>query len=650
MPPTADDVRRGIADALKPARFFLSPTTRLEWDHVDAEEVSWEVFRGRLLDPAQTRQKRVFESWNVYLLGDGGRSAEPLLSVKWDADAGELHVVRAILSYIHEGYNAGGNVILTREVSKWVRELVGTIPFTLRRPGDVFSELPWLLFRAVVGTSRLPLTSVEAPLPAFSLGELGYFPTASPGAGPMTSPRELIERGLNEEIPWLDRVKLLELVLRAAPASEVPALARLYADRDDRLRRSRWAPNILRVLFNEVSLSPYTDFVEKALLLVAAFEQDGCLTPTDIADFLGHLLRQIGRHLTAYDLVRFHHAGANYPDALLLDAILREYLVVVQRRPELFLDSGEDDEPARKAKRLRRRGLRQAWLIRQRYRGHAVPDTPTSPGENNRILPAPYSRVPEEQILNPHRRTKQLFVEDQPGWLGEYVREVLRQSIVDLHHPRELRELGTALYLDRPLGSFKAPGEPDQTPLLSYEAFSRDIAVRQLQLLGRDKRLLPDEELTTLHESLRQLPVGGVPLSELVTIPRPGVVSLADAGKAADDFIFLRTTSQSAFDFFLRFDFASLAARCGLPEWMNGSWLILGEPEKGSGEIVITLFEAGTLRNRLELSANPREGYTIRGGVEYPSKGLRLRRYWEEKNGQWCERDLSGEPLFVRPS
>src|SRR5262249_30210958 len=126
-PPTLDDVRRLIADAVRPGHFFVGGGTRLEWDHVTAEEVSWEVFRGRLLDPAHTRQPRTFEAWNVYLLGDGGRAAEPLLSVKLDADAGQIHAVRAIHCYAWEGYDAGENVILSRETKKWVRELVGTI-------------------------------------------------------------------------------------------------------------------------------------------------------------------------------------------------------------------------------------------------------------------------------------------------------------------------------------------------------------------------------------------------------------------------------------------------------------------------------------------------------------------------------------------
>jgi hypothetical protein len=87
------------------------------------------------------------------------------------------------------------------------------------------------------------------------------------------------------------------------------------------------------------------------------------------------------------------------------------------------------------------------------------------------------------------------------------------------------------------------------------------------------------------------------------------------------------------------------------PAYLGVPSLILGAPpEKESGEIVLSISEAGTLRKRLELSANPREGYVIRAGVEYPRKGLRVRRVWAEvQSGHLCERDLRSEQLFLRP-
>ena len=82
----------------------------------------------------------------------------------------------------------------TRERRRWVRELAGTIRLAeFGRAEALRDELACRLFRAVVGASRLPLHSVEAPLPAFSLGRLfyRYRPEASPGAGPLRTADEL---------------------------------------------------------------------------------------------------------------------------------------------------------------------------------------------------------------------------------------------------------------------------------------------------------------------------------------------------------------------------------------------------------------------------------------------------------------------------
>src|SRR5262249_16067607 len=155
-----------------------------------------------------------------------------------------------------------------------------------------------------------------------------------------------------------------------------------------------------------------TDLTDKALTFLNCLEGQRYLDAATATDFLSYLLRQLGRHLTAYDLVTFHHRGANYPDALLLDAVLKAYLARIQACPQLLLDAPEDDEHVRRAKRLRRRALRQGWLLRRRYEDHPVPNLPTSPGENNRVLPPSHPRVPEEQILQPARRTKRLYTDD----------------------------------------------------------------------------------------------------------------------------------------------------------------------------------------------------------------------------------------------
>ncbi len=122
-----DDVRQIIVESLRPANFYTAPDLTLEWAHVPAEETPWEIFQGRLLDRAHTRQRRSFEAWNVYVVEGGARSEEPLLAIKLDAGASELHITRGLLCYVWEGYHAGDNVYLSRETTRWVRELVGTV-------------------------------------------------------------------------------------------------------------------------------------------------------------------------------------------------------------------------------------------------------------------------------------------------------------------------------------------------------------------------------------------------------------------------------------------------------------------------------------------------------------------------------------------
>ena len=607
-PPTTDSVRQVIADAVEQRHFLIHPDgTR--WEHVSAEDISWEVFRGRLLDPAHTRQRRIFEAWNVWLFEAGERSGEPLIAVKFDTASNQVHVVRALHCHAWEAYDSGGNVILSRETKKWVRELVGTIELAQFPSVEEFrDELIALLFSAVVGSSRLPLTSVEAPLPGFILGELAY--CYQVGADQRTVHEALCSR----DISWRERVKLLEFALRGTYSeSEMAILAEaLVIGWDQSAAPGEDLDALLKAVFNEVSLSPYSSLVTNTLRLVRGLHSAGHFSDARVVDFFAHLLRQIGRHLTAYDLITFHHAGANYPDALLLDEVLSAYLPWMETTPTLFLgpETGEDAN----GRRLRRRALRSAWLIRQRYRGHPVPDEPTSPGENLRILPQPFARVPDEQITQPHRRSKQLFTDDGPGGrFGFCEREVLRQSVLDLTHPTELRELGMAIFLDRPLGMFKAPGEPDLTPMLSYVAFSRAIAAQRLTLLGQAPDLLSAAERVSYQEALANLEVKGSPIREVRTVTRPGVVSLTDALKVADDFVILETTAAARQSLLRLFEFAPFR------QLLTSRVIVLGSRgDEGTKEIRLTVTEAGTLRKCLELSATTVEGFTCRAGVEYP--------------------------------
>src|SRR6266436_214520 len=101
-----DEIRRLIAEVIAPRHFYVSDSVPLEWKLGADEEVRWELFQGRLLDPAHTTLRRRFEAWSICRTDREQAVAEPLLSVKLDASAGLIHVTRAIYCYAWEGYHA----------------------------------------------------------------------------------------------------------------------------------------------------------------------------------------------------------------------------------------------------------------------------------------------------------------------------------------------------------------------------------------------------------------------------------------------------------------------------------------------------------------------------------------------------------------
>src|SRR5262249_5164251 len=80
-------------------------------------------------------------------------------------------------------------------------------------------------------TIRLPLTSVEAPLPAFSLGKLAYFYRKEKDRSvPMRGWRELLEQALGEEQNRLEKVKVLEFLLRTVPGDALAGAGQMWLD------------------------------------------------------------------------------------------------------------------------------------------------------------------------------------------------------------------------------------------------------------------------------------------------------------------------------------------------------------------------------------------------------------------------------------
>jgi hypothetical protein len=589
-----------IDELMQPGHFFVAPDLHLTWTSARAEDMPWEIFRGRLLPPSQTRQQARFLSWHV--AEEGG---EPMLSVRLDVNAGVVHMTRGILCYIWEGYDAGGGVIESREVQRWTTELVGSAELD-RFPDieELRDELVCLVWQAIVGTSKLPLNSVEAPLPTFTFGQLHY--VYRPWTVDLQEPMRdwqlapaLMER---PELSHRERARILEAVLRE-PSKTVTSAADLLSATKDLVP-------LLRTVFNEVSLSPVTRFMESVRFFAALICERGRVSPVEHLNLCGGLLRQLSRHLTAYDLVTFHHRGANYPDALLLDEFLADYIVAIIPHAELFL-------AADKSGRLRRRAMRQGCLLRRHYEGLPVPDAPTSPGENNRVLPAGLQRVPEHQVLNTHRRNRQLYAGQPLSRWRQFNRfpEVLAQSLCDLHGYDELLELGTGLFIDRPLGYGKEPGEPDYTPQLAHKAFSRSIArqrLKELAALATELHLdLPADLFPSLERVLEDMPVRGVHSDRLAEPLRPAV-ALADVRRVAEDFVIVRTIPGGLREFLSYFDSDALPERPGV--------VVMIQSPRGP---VLGFFD-DDYQVVLEAQVDHSTGFVRRAGVELPVAGLRI--------------------------
>ena len=266
-------------------------------------------------------------------------------------------------------------------------------------------------------------------------------------------------------------------------------------------------------------------------------------------------------------------------------------------------------------------GSRQGILFRRRYEGHAVPDMPTSPGENDRVLPAPHTRLSEEQIEQPARRRRRLFAEAPTiDLIPPSLLPLVAQSLRDLDDPRERREAGTALFIDRPLGFHKLPAEVDGTPLLSYVAFSRNLAIAGLrQLAGLAATLGLDVLVPQETEGHAGLSVDQVPESR-----RPAV-SLADARRVSSDFRILRTTSSSA-DWFWRATVDWLPVPLEIlnredQDISTDAMSLIVRTRTDDGGSQITAYDAAG-RLRLEFEADVSEGYRMNLGVEVPRAGI----------------------------
>ncbi len=207
----------------------MQPPLHLRIEQVDAVSMAWEVFRGHLVDAAHARATATFDAWHVSLDEPDRKSPAPLVSVLVDRAAVRAHVVRRVLMHAFEAYEGSPGVILTREVERWAGELVGSIDLGLSSD-ELARELGVYLFAAIVGTSRLPITSLESPLPSFSLGQWCYLPNLPAGDEPLRDPIALVRAALATEAAGSVQAKALETALRVIDPEQVTSLADVVAE------------------------------------------------------------------------------------------------------------------------------------------------------------------------------------------------------------------------------------------------------------------------------------------------------------------------------------------------------------------------------------------------------------------------------------
>lgn len=559
----SDSVAQAVSASLVPCAFFAPPEAPLTFAFEPQVTWRWEILAGRLLDPALTREERTFAAWHVQQQV-GGR-LEPRVSILLDELQQTLYVVRHIEIRGFEAYESQPNVFESRPVHKWTRELIrsGSLAELATEPSSEHLTA-WCaegVYQALCGTSRLPIASHESQLPAFALGLIGYWPalavqreqgrgaatdpaanvlTSAAADVPLASPRYLAALALQGQLPRSQRAKLLEMALRASTGQQweevLAYCARTVAAYE---AAAQEFPRLLRVLFNGLGLTPYIPLEKRLIELLERVAQDsGHVTP--LLDTAAWMLLQLARHLTAFDLRTFHNYGADYPDLLLLDALLGWLTSWLDRQPDCLMDA---------AASRRRTAWLLAALLRKEHEGLPITPIPTSPGENQRVLPqvpqAAAEPVDDAEIMDPRLRRNQLFAgsELEAAW-SPAVRELLVAAATDLNDAAALRTFGEALFLDRPLGVDRPPEAVDDTPLVSYLAFSRNALTYRLRRLFQ-WGWIDDTVAEQLLHAARQLKVPGFPAAQLPGHPRPGVVSLEDAHLAGSDFVFVRTTRRS---------------------------------------------------------------------------------------------------------
>jgi hypothetical protein len=623
MPP--EQLQECVARALAPEHFFFKPPLALRVEQRPQDRRRWELFRGELLQPDQTRLEKSFHSWFLYLDDPERPALGPTLAVRWDRDEERLHVTRGFAVHGHQAYGKG-NIVQTRPAIKWFEERVGTIDLGSADAIALMHQLARLLGSACTGTSRLPITSVESPLPVYAFGRFA-FAGCTGVRSPLTTLREWLETGAAAP-------KAIDFALRTAEKNEVGIIADAVRCALDRYpQAARKCRQVLADLFHTLAFPPDSEFPQRVVALLKALHKTYDLRPT-----VRSYLLNLSRHLNAYDLMRFHNQGANYPDALFLDALLKLHLEMVGR--------GDDPRDLR--------ALRAACVWRKKLEGLPVPDRPTSPGDLQRVWPPNMNYVPEEQ-LKPEGRTHRLFV-DQPleCLLDDTTLDALHRSFYEDEPQLLLLELGRATFLDRPLGVFKSlrNWHRDQTPLVAYAAHSKTLC-RQRLADAAAWGWITSKHCQQLQARVSELELLGISAEEMpLAQPRPGVISLEDARQAAPDFIFISITTSGWASLSRVLDFESVRqSDGGLSRFLALLRLIIRSPRRrllAEPRAFLTAYD-DQMQPRLELGLPQAIDicnleYVERNGEEYLPCGLDVLHAWDEAGR---EIPLPAEPIHV---
>jgi hypothetical protein len=146
-----DSIREAFfTQVLSPGLFYVNSDFELIFEKPLVETVTWEIFRGQLLDARHTRAQETFSSFHIRLKSIKSGEKEPLLTIRLSGLADfkpsptvplpscVIHVTRWLKCHVWEAFDDDG-AIGSREVQRCVEELVGSMP--MREYGGVLPRL-----------------------------------------------------------------------------------------------------------------------------------------------------------------------------------------------------------------------------------------------------------------------------------------------------------------------------------------------------------------------------------------------------------------------------------------------------------------------------------------------------------------------------